>query len=130
LPFVLAEDISEEMLEAVAGWQGGFLSSVGAWEADTLDKQKDLTFSPSVYKHYVLFKVFLSQCWVINRLLLCMLNLPTNFEALEEDCGCELAQHFPSVSLRTPACVFWDCCSPLPWAQTAWCCLRAGCMAR
>lgn len=88
------------------GWQGGFSSSVGAWEADTPDRQKDLTFSPSVYKHYVLFKVFLSQCWVINRSFLCMLNLPTNFEALEEDCGYEIAHYFLSLceSLNSRVC--------------------------
>ena len=57
-----------------------------------------------MYKRYVLFKVFLSQCWVINRSLLCMLNLLTNFEALEEYCGYELAQYFPSMSLCTPMC--------------------------
>lgn len=79
----------------MCGWQGGFSS--GAWEADTLDRQKDLTSTPFVYKRYVLFRVFLSQCWVINRSFLCMLNLPTNFEALGEDCGYEIAQYFLSL---------------------------------
>lgn len=125
LPFILAKGISEELLEAVACWQGDFSSSVGAWEADTLDKQKDLTFSPSMYKYYVLFKVFLSQCWVINRLLLCMLNMPTNFEALEEDCSYELAQYFPSMALHTFMRAIWGCCTPLPWVQVTWCCLCA-----
>lgn len=81
-----------------------FSWSVCAREADTLDKQKDLTFSPSVYKHYVLFKVFLSQCWVINRSLLCMLNLPANLEAVEEEGSYGLARWRPSVSPYTRPC--------------------------
>lgn len=97
------------MLRTVCGWQGGFSSGVSAWEADTLDRQKDLTSSPSMYKHYVLFRVFLSQCWVINRSFLCMLNLPTNFEALEGDCGYEIAEYFLSLSesLNAHVCILW-----------------------
>lgn len=93
----------------MCGWQGGFSSGVSAWEADTLDRQKDLTSSPSMYKHYVLFRVFLSQCWVINRSFLCMLNLPTNFKALEEECGYEIVQYFLSLceSLNTRVCNLW-----------------------
>lgn len=109
MPFSLTKAISEELLRTVCGWQGGFSSGVGAWEADTLDRQKDLTSSLSMYKHYVLFRVFLSQCWVINRSFLCMLNLPTNFEALEEDGGYEIAQYFLSLceSLNTCVCNLW-----------------------
>lgn len=38
-----------------------------------------------------------------------MLNWPTNFKALEEDCGYEIAEYFLSLcgSLNTHVCILW-----------------------